>query len=96
VYRTAHKDDALNYVFEMSSKDIDLRARIMTVELDEKGQPIIEPGPQSEAELEKIHAAHQAAESAHSSDENQDLTTESENESSILENALENTANQPT
>jgi hypothetical protein len=42
IYRTIHKDEAINQVFEMSSKDIELRARLLIVELDDKSQPIAE------------------------------------------------------
>jgi len=91
VYRTVHKDDALNHVFEMSSKDIELRARVMTVELDEKGQPIIEPGPQSEAEIEK------ASGNSHTDEqENPDKNQESAIEETLeAETVLETTQNEP-
>lgn len=39
LYRSEHRDDAVNTVFEMSSKDFDLRASIDECELDEQGQP---------------------------------------------------------
>lgn len=42
LFRTAHKDEALNLVFELSSKDIYLRAEAISVEIDEKKQPIVE------------------------------------------------------
>ncbi len=42
LFRTAHKDEAINMVFELSSKDIDLRAEVIVVELDEKKHPVVE------------------------------------------------------
>lgn len=42
LFRTPHKDEALNTVFEVSSHDIYLRAEVIACELDEKGQPIVE------------------------------------------------------
>lgn len=39
LYRSEHRDDVVNTVFEMSSKDFDLRASIAECELDEQGQP---------------------------------------------------------
>lgn len=42
VYRTKFKDEAINWVFELSSKDIDLRAMVIATEFDEKGQPVLD------------------------------------------------------
>lgn len=42
LFRSRHKDEAVNMVFEMSSKDIYLRAEAIAVEPDDKGQPIVE------------------------------------------------------
>ena len=39
LYRSEHRDEAVNTVFELSSKDFDLRASIAECELDEQGQP---------------------------------------------------------
>jgi hypothetical protein len=43
IYRSKHKDEALNLVFELSSKDIYLRAQVLPVELDDKMHPIVTP-----------------------------------------------------
>ena len=43
VMRAKHQDDALNTLFELSSKDIDLRGEVAAVELSERGEPIVEP-----------------------------------------------------
>jgi len=44
LFRTPHKDEAINLVFELSSKDISLRAEILLVEQDKNKQPIIVAG----------------------------------------------------
>ena len=43
VKRTAHRDDAVNTLFELSSKDFELRGEVLQVEATERGEPIIEP-----------------------------------------------------
>ncbi|MAK44347.1 MAG: hypothetical protein CMN80_09385 [Spongiibacter sp.] len=45
LYRTEHHDEAINTVFELSSKDIWLRANALACPLDEHRQPDVEPGP---------------------------------------------------
>jgi hypothetical protein len=40
--RTPHKDEAINTVFEVSSRDIYLRAEAIACELDAKGNPIVD------------------------------------------------------
>lgn len=42
LYRSKHKDEALNLVVELSAKDIYLRAMAFSCELDDKLQPIVE------------------------------------------------------
>ncbi|MET0377839.1 MAG: hypothetical protein ABW049_02515 [Spongiibacteraceae bacterium] len=42
LYRTAHRDEAVNTVFEVSSKDIYLRAEAIACAVDSKGQPLLE------------------------------------------------------
>lgn len=43
LFRTAHRDEAINTVFEMSSRDIHVRAEVIACALDEKGNPLAEP-----------------------------------------------------
>ncbi|MFL3653758.1 MAG: hypothetical protein ACJ04P_01675 [Halioglobus sp.] len=43
VMRTQHEDDAINTLFELSSKDIELRGEVMASALTERGDPVIEP-----------------------------------------------------
>ena len=42
LFRSPHKDEAINLVFELSSKDIYLRAEAISVDLDDKSQPVVE------------------------------------------------------
>jgi len=41
LFRSTHRDEAINTVFEVSSKDIYLRAEIMACHVDSKGQPLL-------------------------------------------------------
>jgi hypothetical protein len=43
VMRSRHQDEAINTLFELSSKDISLRGEVLAVTLTERGDPIIEP-----------------------------------------------------
>lgn len=42
LFRSPHKDEAINLVFEMSAKDINVRAEAISCELDDKKNPIVE------------------------------------------------------
>ena len=42
VMRTRHEDEAINTLFELSSKDIELRGEVIAAELSERGEPVIE------------------------------------------------------
>lgn len=44
VMRVKHRDEALNTLFELSSRDIELRGEVLAVELNERGDPLVEPG----------------------------------------------------
>lgn len=41
--RTAHRDEAVNTLVELSSRDIELRGEVVAAELGERGEPMIEP-----------------------------------------------------
>jgi len=41
VFKTEHRDIALNQLIELNSKDINLRAQIVECEADKKGRPIM-------------------------------------------------------
>lgn len=56
LFRSPHKDEAINMVFELSSKDIYVRAEAIAVELADSKQPIVEvtaepPAPSTDEEL---------------------------------------------
>ena len=42
VQRTPHRDEAVNTLFELSSRDIDLRGEVVAAELGERGEPLVE------------------------------------------------------
>lgn len=42
VYKTLHKDEAVNQMFEITSKDYKQRVKVINCELDEKALPIID------------------------------------------------------
>jgi len=41
LYRTRHRDESINTVFEVSSRDIYLRAESVVCEVDAKGNPLL-------------------------------------------------------
>ena len=43
LYKTPHKDEAVNQVFEISSKDYTQRIKVVSCKVNEKGLPVIEP-----------------------------------------------------
>ncbi len=43
VMRARHRDEAVNTLFELSSKDFELRGEVIAVQLSERGEPVIEP-----------------------------------------------------
>jgi hypothetical protein len=43
VMRSRYEDEAINTLFELSSKDIELRGEVVRAQLTERGDPIIEP-----------------------------------------------------
>jgi hypothetical protein len=43
VVRAKHQDEAVNILFELSSKDFELRGEVVQVEASERGEPVIEP-----------------------------------------------------
>lgn len=55
LYRTAHRDEAVNTVFEVSSRDVYLRAEAVACAVDSKGQPL--PPEVSDAQPDLIPAA---------------------------------------
>ena len=43
VLRAKHEDEALNTLFELSTRDVDLRGEVVAAALSERGEPQIEP-----------------------------------------------------
>ncbi len=43
LFKTPHKDEAVNQVFEISSKDYTQRIKVVSCKVNEKGLPVIEP-----------------------------------------------------
>ena len=43
VMRVKHEDEAVNTLFELSSKDYDLRGEVIAVPLNEKGEVVVKP-----------------------------------------------------
>ena len=63
VMRAKHRDEAVNTLFELSSKDYELRGEIILAPLSERGEPVIEPSqiplpvePEPEFELQAEEA----------------------------------------
>ena len=42
VFKTPHKDEAVNQMFEITSKDYKQRVKVVSCDLDDKGLPIID------------------------------------------------------
>ena len=66
VMRTQHEDDAINTLFELSSKDTELRGAVVASILTDSGDPVIEPSqipllddPEVEVEVEQTAAEHE-------------------------------------
>jgi hypothetical protein len=38
-----YEDEAINTLFELGSKDFELRGEVVSTELDDRGEPVIEP-----------------------------------------------------
>lgn len=43
VMRARHEDEAINTLFELGSKDFELRGEVICVPLSERGDPVVEP-----------------------------------------------------
>ena len=43
LYKTAHKDEAVNQMFEASSKDYTQRIKVVSCQANEKGLPLLDP-----------------------------------------------------
>jgi len=65
VYKTAHKDEAVNQMFEITSKDYKQRVKVLACDLNEKGLPIIDsaimPAPLPKAPKKDLFADQEEA-----------------------------------
>jgi len=82
VFKTPHKDEAVNQMFEITSKDYQQRVKVLACELDEKALPVI-PGDIMPAPLPKAPKPPKAGEdlfaeatSDAQADDNDELTEE--------------------
>ena len=81
LYKTEHRDEALNTLIEINAKDISLRGQILEVPADEKKRPVVEV---SEAALALDKAAAQDNPQLFDDDEN----TPDENAEEVEETVL--------
>jgi hypothetical protein len=68
VKHTAHRDEAVNTLFELSSKDFELRGEVLQVEATERGDPVIEPS-QIPLPVDDVDNVDDQAEAASAGDE---------------------------
>ena len=65
VARFRHEDEAVNTLFELSSRDIELRGEVIAVALSERGEPQVTPSdnplPQEATDSEQDAAAEAGA-----------------------------------
>ncbi|MBD2859571.1 hypothetical protein IB286_11195 [Spongiibacter sp. KMU-158] len=73
LFRTAHRDEAVNIVFEHSSKDIYLRAQPLLCDMDDSGQPTVEAGPEILKPLAENQELLTAENEQHADDDVQSL-----------------------
>ncbi|MFT5482297.1 MAG: hypothetical protein ACI9GW_000946 [Halieaceae bacterium] len=74
VYCPQHRDEALNTLLEINSRDIDLRGMILEVETNHRGLPVLEisdiPLPEVGVE-ESVEAEEEEAEASNVTDSHQ-------------------------
>ncbi|MGD9660850.1 MAG: hypothetical protein AB7U63_06210 [Porticoccaceae bacterium] len=49
LFRTPHKDVALNQLIELTARDIHLRARVVACNSNDRDNPVVEPQPDTTA-----------------------------------------------
>ena len=79
VMRAKHEDEAINTLFELGSKDFELRGEVLAAELSERGEPVIEASqiplllePEPEADADAVESANTEA----PAEDNAEVTTE--------------------
>jgi hypothetical protein len=85
ILRTTHEDEAMNTLFELSSKDVELRGMVVHVSLSERRDPVVEPSKHLIEPQAKIVAEPETE---------QQLAAETEQGS--LERATTNPAEEPS
>ncbi len=65
VMRSRYEDEAINTLFELSSKDIALRGEVLAVQLTERGDPIVEPSAIPLPEDEELSGEDTEADATH-------------------------------
>ena len=80
LYKTPHKDEAVNQMVELSAKDFEQRIRVVSCEADERGLPVVSeddmpprapkvrPSPRHENREESTEALDEAAAQTESSE----------------------------
>ncbi len=77
VLRAKHEDEAVNTLFELSAKDIELRGEVVAAELSERGEPIIEPSQIPLPNLEEEQTADAEPTAAEAVESSEPVQTES-------------------
>ena len=79
VMRAKHEDEAINTLFELGSRDFELRGEVLTAELSQRGEPVIEASqiplllePEPEADADAVESANTEA----PAEDNAEVTTE--------------------
>lgn len=66
--RTKHEDQAINTLFELSSKDYELRGEVVPVAVSERGEPVVQvsevPVPEELAQEPEAEAVSEETEAA--------------------------------
>lgn len=79
LFRTKHHDEALNLVFELSLKDVELRACHEVCEIDEKGQPIVEVTYQPPLVFDEENGEEATLEASEETDQDNNSSDDVEN-----------------
>lgn len=68
LYKTPHKDEAINLKVEVSAKDFEQRIRLLTCEADDRGLPLLAvddmPAPRAKVKPARADDAELAAEAS--------------------------------
>jgi hypothetical protein len=88
LFKCQHKDEAINMVFELSSKDINVRAEAIIVEIDANKHPVVEvTAPPPVADTDAPDQEDMLAEEPASAEDSED-TAEADNSETTEEPAI--------